>query len=289
MLTREQIETYQQKGFLRIPGVYRDAEVEAMRTDLDQLLQDWATTNAGWSGPWRQVYMSPDVEQRSTLTHLHDLHFYSSAWNRAVANPRLTEAIADLLGEPNVELHHTTLHLKPPEAGMPFPLHQDSPFYRHEGAYIDAVVHLDDTNDENGCLRFVPGSHANGHIEHITEVDGTSVSPHLPTDLWRLDETEPVHAKAGDVVVFSIYTVHGSYINRTDRWRRLVRIGYRDPLAKQLGGQSIGRAGLYGSRRQASWCPEGRLTAELASGRLTRSQVRCGRRDRARAPPRAPA
>lgn len=176
MLTREQIETYQQKGFLRIPGVYREAEVEAMRTDLDQLLQDWATTNAGWSGPWRQVYMSPDVEQRSTLTHLHDLHFYSSAWNRAAANPRLTEATADLLGESNVELHHTTLHLKPPEAGMPFPLHQDSPFYRHEGAYIDAVVHLDDTNDENGCLRFVPGSHANGHIEHITEVDGTSAA-----------------------------------------------------------------------------------------------------------------
>ena len=70
---------------------------------------------------------------------------------------------------PNGELHHTTLHVKPPETGMPFPLHQDSPFYRHEGAgYVDAIVHLDDTNDDNGCLRFVPGSHKRGHIEHIT-------------------------------------------------------------------------------------------------------------------------
>jgi phytanoyl-CoA hydroxylase len=46
------------------------------------------------------------------------------------------------------------------------------------------------------------------------------------------------------VVAFSIYTVHGSFINQTDRWRRLVRLGYRDPLNKQLAGQSHGRAGL---------------------------------------------
>ena len=244
MLSQEDVASYRDRGYLRIPGVFGAEEVEALRTDLDRLLQDWATTSAGWTGPWRQVYMSPDVEQRSMLTHLHDLHLYSAVWCRAVTNERLAGDMAALLGGPNVELHHTTLHLKPPETGMPFPLHQDSPFYRHEGPdYVDAIVHLDDTNDDNGCLRFVPGSHRNGHIDHIEEVDGKAVSPHLPTDEWRLEGTEPVAASAGDVVAFSIYTVHGSRINRTDRWRRLVRVGYRDPLNRQLGGQSVGRAG----------------------------------------------
>jgi ectoine hydroxylase-related dioxygenase (phytanoyl-CoA dioxygenase family) len=240
MLSREQIEFFNENGYLRIPQVYTPDEVDAMRRELDQLVQDWATTNMGWSGPWRQVYMSPEVEQRSMLTHLHDLHFYSQAWCRAVTNPRLAEALGDLIG-PNVELHHTTLHIKPPETGMPFPLHQDSPFYQHEGfGYVDALVHLDDTNDENGCLRFVPGSHKNGHLEHITQ----NSAPHLPTDQWRLENTVPCPAEAGDVVAFSIYTVHGSFINRTDRWRRLVRLGYRDPMNQQLAGQSHGRAGL---------------------------------------------
>ncbi len=244
MLTAEQIDYFNENGYLRIPQVYTPEEVRAMERELDQLIQDWATTNMGWTGPWRQVYMSPDVEQRSMLTHLHDLHFYSEAWCRAVTNPRLAEALADLLG-PNVELHHTTLHIKPPETGMPFPLHQDSPFYQHEGfSYVDAIVHLDDTNDENGCLRFVPGSHRQGHIEHITEVNGEPCSPHLPTDQWRLEDTVACPAQAGDVVAFSIYTVHGSYINRTDRLRRLVRLGYRDPMNQQLAGQSLGRAGL---------------------------------------------
>jgi phytanoyl-CoA hydroxylase len=258
MLGSDLIESYRDLGYARIPGVFTQVEVERLRADLDALLQDWATTNAGWTGPWRQAYMSPDVEQRSRLTHLHDLHLYSAAWASAVAKPELADAMADLLGTPNVELHHTTLHLKPPETGMPFPLHQDSPFYRHEDpGYVDAIVHLDDTNDENGCLRFVPGSHRGGHIEHITEVDGEPVSPHLPTDWWPLDKTEPVPARAGDVVAFSIYTVHGSRINSTDRWRRLVRVGYRDPLNRQVAGQALGRAGLMvrGVRPQGALSP----------------------------------
>ena len=62
----------------------------------------------------------------------------------------------------------------------------------------------------------------------------------------------PVPAKAGDVVCFNIFTVHGSYINTTDKNRRLVRVGYRDPENLQLGGQSHGRPGLmvHGERRR---------------------------------------
>jgi phytanoyl-CoA hydroxylase len=243
MLSPEQIAFFNERGYVRIPQVFSPDEVEGLRTELDQLIQDWATTNMG-TGPWRQVYMNAETERRSMLTHLHDLHFYGERWCRAVTHPRLAAAMSDLLG-PNVELHHTTLHVKPPETGMPFPLHQDSPFYQHEGfGYVDAIIHLDDTNDENGSLRFIPGSHKDGHITHVTEVDGKPVTPHLPTDQWSLDATEACDAQAGDVVAFSIYTVHGSYINRTDRWRRLVRVGYRDPANKQIGGQSMGRAGL---------------------------------------------
>jgi ectoine hydroxylase-related dioxygenase (phytanoyl-CoA dioxygenase family) len=244
MLSQDQVRFYGDNGYVRVPGLFADEEVESLRRELDELIQTWATTTKGWTGPWRLVYMSPDVEQRSMLTALHDLHFYSAAWCRAVTNPRLAEVMAELIG-PNVELHHTTLHVKPPETGMPFPLHQDSPFYQHEGpAYVDAIIHLDDTNDENGCLRFVAGSHKRGHLDHITLEEGNPVSPHLPTATWPLADTVACPAKAGDVVAFSIYTVHGSNINRTDRWRRLVRVGYRDPMDRQLSGQSFGRAGL---------------------------------------------
>ena len=44
MLTEEQIGAFNEQGFLRIPQVYTPDEVEALREELDQLIQDWATT-----------------------------------------------------------------------------------------------------------------------------------------------------------------------------------------------------------------------------------------------------
>jgi phytanoyl-CoA hydroxylase len=245
MLNKDQVEFYNDHGYLHIPAVFSAAEIAELSDDMDQLVQDWAMTNEGWTGPWRLAYMDPTIEKKSKLTSMHDLHFYSQAWCRAVTHPRLTEAISELLG-PDVELHHSTMHIKPPETGHPFPMHQDNPFYEHSsGAYVDVLVHLDDTCHANGEIRFLDGSHKLGPLPHITQLpDGSPCTPHLPVDRYKLEETVPVPARRGDVVVFNIFTIHGSYINTTREPRRLVRVGYRDPQNRQLAGQSLGRPGL---------------------------------------------
>ena len=254
MLTQEQINFYQEQGFLRIPQVFTQAETDELADELDHLVQDWAITSAGWTGPWRQAYMDPETEKKVKLTAMHDLHFYSAAWCRAVTNPRLAAALSDLIG-PNVELHHSTMHIKPPQSGHPFPMHQDQPFYEHTNdSYIDVLVHLDDTFHENGEIRFLAGSHKLGALKHITQTEAGPCSPHLPTDLYKLEETVPVSAKRGDVVIFNINTIHGSYINTTKQPRRMARVGYRDPQNSQVRGQSFGRPGLivkgYRERRE---------------------------------------
>ena len=245
MLSQAQKDFYHENGYLHIPELFTPAETAELSDEMDRLVEDWAFTSPGWTGPWRNAYMDPETEKKSQLTAMHDLHYYSDAWMRAVTNAKLTAAIADLIG-PNVELHHSTLHIKPPQTGHPFPMHQDNPFYRHEnGRFIDTLVHLDDTCHENGEIRFLVGSHKNGYLEHITELeDGTGCTPHLPTDEYHLADTVAVPAKAGDVVLFCINTVHGSYINQTRQPRRLVRVGYRDPENIQLAGQSVGRPNL---------------------------------------------
>jgi phytanoyl-CoA hydroxylase len=244
MLSREQIKFYDEQGYLRIPEVFTPDEISAMERDLDFIMDHWATTEIGWVGPWRKVLMDADTEQKSRLTSIHDLHFYSEAWMRGVTNPRLCDAMSNLLG-PNVELHHTTLHAKPPETGHPFPMHQDNAFYEFSnGNYCDVLVHLDDTCHENGEIRFLAGSHKNGYLPHITQTPEGPCTPHLPTDIYKLEDTVPVPAKRGDVVCFNVFTVHGSYVNRTTKVRRLVRVGYRDPANVQVRGQSCGRPGI---------------------------------------------
>ena len=148
LLTQNQIDFYHENGYLHIPQIFTTDEINTMVEELDWQIETWANRSQGWSGPLRKVYMDETTEKQSELIALHDLHRYSKAWCDAVTNDRLTGAIADLTG-PNVELHHTTLHVKPPETGHPFPMHQDWAFYEHVNErYIDCLIHFDDTNDE---------------------------------------------------------------------------------------------------------------------------------------------
>lgn len=244
MLTQDQISFYHENGYLHLPQIYSPTEIAGLADDLDRLVEDWAFTSPGWSGPWRQAYMDPETEQKSKLTAMHDLHLYSAAWMKGVTNLTLAKALAELIG-PAVEVHHSTMHIKPPQTGHPFPMHQDHPFYAHQDErYIDALVHLDDTSHENGEIRFLAGSHKLGALKHITETEEGPCTPHLPTDQYRLEDTTPVPAKRGDVVLFCYYTIHGSYINQTKHPRRMVRVGYRNPHNNQEYGQSMDRPGL---------------------------------------------
>ena len=116
--------------------------------------------------------------------------------------------------------------------------------YTRSDQCVDVLLHLDDTCHENGEICFLPKSHTSGPLDHITQTSEGSCTPHLSTDRYRLEDTVPVPAKAGDVVCFSIHCVHGSYVNQTKHQRRMVRVGYRHPDNHQLGGQSVGRPGL---------------------------------------------
>lgn len=256
-LTPDQVAFYHEHGYLHIPGVFSAEETARMREDLDWMIKVWANVGVGWTGPWRKALMDLDTEARSKLIAMHDLSFYARSWTDAVTKPSLAFKMAQLLSGPGedpeltpVELHHSTMHVKPSETGHPFPMHQDWAFYKHQDhRFVDVLVHLDDTRHENGEIRFMDGSHKLGPLEHITSyIDDQGkkkgCTPHLPWERYPLAQTVPVPARAGDVVCFNIWTIHGSHVNTTDRMRRLVRVGYKHPENVQIEGQSRGRPGL---------------------------------------------
>jgi phytanoyl-CoA hydroxylase len=263
MLTQDEVAHYRDRGWLRVPSVFAPDELAEISNDLDQIIDEWASEGPGWPGPWRKLLMDEETEKKSTLIGMFEFHLFSATWTRVVTNQRLVECMVDLLG-PDVELHQSTLHAKPPGAGMPFPLHQDYPFYPHaDDRFVAVLVHLDDTRHENGEIRFADGSHKLGPLEHVKHEDQFS-APYLPVDEWPLEKTVPVPAKAGDIVCFNINTVHGSYVNQTNRIRRMVRLGYRVPDNRQISGQNFGRAGtmVAGRRRRQ----EGQTADDIAFG-----------------------
>jgi phytanoyl-CoA hydroxylase len=207
-------EEYEGNGYVRARGVFDAQEVEEMRAALAQILADVEGTandaNHQWGG----------VAQEAVLKGFHNVQFHDAAFTRAAAHPKLVEVLTEIIG-PNVQLHHTKMLVKPPEKGAPFPMHQDYPYFPHERhTVVAASVHLDDTDEQNGCLRVVAGSHKQGPLE----ATGENHTLEVP-----LEDGAPIPARAGDVLFFNYLTIHGSGLNTSDRTRRNVLFQYRDP------------------------------------------------------------
>ena len=85
-LEAEQVQFFQDNGYLHLPGVFSASETDQLAEELDWQIGTWAKASPGWSGSWRRVYMDLETEKASKLVALHDLHRYSRAWCGAVCH-----------------------------------------------------------------------------------------------------------------------------------------------------------------------------------------------------------
>jgi phytanoyl-CoA hydroxylase len=208
---------YRENGYLLVKAVFGPEEVEALRDGVDRILERAAGSGADRNHAWA------GSDQQLVLKGFHDLPYHDAVFLRAVSQPRLVAALVEAIG-PNVQLHHTKMLVKPPENGAPFPMHQDYPYFPHaRHTVVAASVHLDDTDEENGCLHVLPASHLKGPL------DDTGESHALDHAEYPLEAGVAVTAEAGDVLLFNYLTIHGSGVNRSDRVRRNVLFQYRDP------------------------------------------------------------
>ena len=223
MLTQEQIEFYRQNGYLLVKGVLSKAEAATYRQaghELIERLSQTANLDATW-GAARQVENAKDTK----IFHCHNVQFYSALFARLMTDPRLTDPASQLIGSPNVQLHHNKMFIKPPEKGSPFPMHQDYPYFPHDRhTMMAAVFHFDDAPVEKGCIRVVPGTNLLGPIEHQRE--GGWI---LPFAQYPIESAVPCPAEAGDLLFFSYLTVHGSGINVSSEARTTWLVQMRDP------------------------------------------------------------
>lgn len=223
-LTPEQVLFYRENGYLLLKSVFTREEAQYLREEAHALIARLAQVhtengiNAAW-GSAKEITQLP-----TQLLHCHNAQYHSAAFTRLMLDPRLTDRIADLIGE-NIQLHHTKLFIKPPEKGAPFPMHQDYPYFPHEKhTMLAAIVHFDDAPIEKGCVCVIPGSHKLGPLEHLPEGGW-----HLPVNQYPLESAVPIPAEAGDVVVFSYLTIHGSGVNTSREARTTLLIQMRDP------------------------------------------------------------
>lgn len=223
MLTQEQINFYKENGYLLVKGVLPRDEALACRDEGHALIERLAA-HANLDATWGSAREAKAEAKETKIFHCHNVQFYSARFARLITDPRFTDLASQLIGSPNVQLHHNKMFIKPPEKGSPFPMHQDYPYFPHERhTMIAGVFHFDDAPLEKGCIRVVPGTH-HAPIEH-QQGGGW----HLPFEQYPIESSVPCPAEAGDVLFFSYLTVHGSGINVSSEARTTLLVQMRDP------------------------------------------------------------
>lgn len=215
---------YRKNGYVHVGGVFSNQEVAAMRVATDALIDRALAAKHNPSFLWNGKFLTEEERASLDITGVHDAQFHDAVFSRMLVHERLLDCIEALIG-PNIQLHHTKLIVKPPERGAPFPMHQDYPYFPHEKhTMLAASIHLDTTNERNGCLRVVPCSHLSGALD----LDPSGLF--LPPEEYPVEEQMACPAGAGDVIVFNYLTIHGSGLNTSNGARRNWLIQMRDPV-----------------------------------------------------------
>ncbi|XP_052744095.1 probable alpha-ketoglutarate-dependent hypophosphite dioxygenase isoform X2 [Bicyclus anynana] len=227
-LTREQIQFYKDNGYIHLKGLIRGKELQRVSEEYDSLFKrkNSEKTESSWVG-------SDDTFRESDSPYT----MHHAVFGQLLYNEALLDALQDVMGTENIMLHHTKAHLKPPEKGASYPMHQDYPYFPYEkDSMVAAFIHLDAATPENGGLFVYPGSHKLGPLEDFGPKEGSHFH-YVDQKKFPIEGATPVIASAGDVVIFSYLLVHGSSANHSARARRMLLAQLADASDRPRGGE----------------------------------------------------
>jgi ectoine hydroxylase-related dioxygenase (phytanoyl-CoA dioxygenase family) len=246
MLTPPQIDAFHRNGFLDGGRILDDNAVEALRTDLDRVMQA-GPDGFPEEGPRPALFRNLSWNDADrTVWQIVNIWEVAPAFRQLLYHPFIVTAIAQLTGASDLMVWHDQLLYKPPGNGGATRWHQDAPLWPiiRPMTPVSAWVALDDVDEENGCMWMVPGSHRWGdqmaflrtqvHLKHLDEFPHLrGFTPPADADVTALDpQSRPV--KHGEVAFHHCLTWHGSPQNRSTRPRRAIAIHYMTGEARYV-------------------------------------------------------
>ena len=218
MLNERQLQEFEEKGHLTVPEVFSEMEIELAEADLAQWSKEFRQALTEKEKDW---YLEDDSGEDAPLRKLDSPVFHREAFHKLATKAALVEMVEQLIGK-RVTIVFSQVFLKPPEKGGPKPIHQDNHYFSiNPPNAMTAWLALDPVDLENGCLRYIAGSHRTGRRPHsATRLLGFSqgITNYGPDDEER--ETA-VELQQGDLVVHHCETIHRADPNRsTTRHRR---------------------------------------------------------------------
>ncbi len=235
MLTKAQVEEYNERGYIVVPEVLSRAEVKELQDVTARMVEESRHVTKGDERFDLEPFHSAE---RPALRRIKTPHLFDPAYARMVRHPGIVACLKSLWG-PNVRSDTGKLNLKTSGAGSPVEWHQDWAFYPHTNDDLAAVgIMIDAFTPDNGPMLVVPGSHKGPIYDH--HEDGYFVGA-IDVERTKLDVSAavPLIAPAGSISIHHARLLHGSAANTSGAERRFLLYQYRAADAWPLMGMRV--------------------------------------------------
>jgi ectoine hydroxylase len=216
-LTPEQLEQFDREGYLLFPGLFTPQEMRALNDEVPHLYAQQRPENVREKG-------SDSVRTNFAA------HMYSKPFAKLARHPRMVLPVQQLLGGEDVYMHQFKINGKMAFDGDVWQWHQDFGTWKNddlmpEPRAMNIAIFLDDVNEFNGPLMFIPGSHKLGVLDagHDTSTTSYPLWTINNDTIRKLVERGGIVAPkgpAGSLLVFHSCLVHASGSNLSP-WNRV--------------------------------------------------------------------
>jgi ectoine hydroxylase-related dioxygenase (phytanoyl-CoA dioxygenase family) len=209
--TAQELINFQRDGFLVVPKFLDPEHFEVVRRWTDEISAEPETPGH------QMVYYEESLIEpgRRIVQRIENFCPFHSGFDRLLRQSKLIAWAGALLGG-KAMLFKDKINFKLPGGGG-FAPHQDQQagWSVYAPLFLTAMISIDASTVENGCLEIAAGRHKEGLI----------------SEEWRPLEAEalalePVPTEPGDAIFFDSFVPHASGPNRTDTPRRILYVTF---------------------------------------------------------------
>lgn len=200
MLSDTELTKYHEDGFVVPKFRLSNETIEAIRASHTRLVERF-----------------PQFVDYCPALYVYDTSFLDFARDDA-----LLDMVEQVIG-PNIAIWNSSFFAKPAKIGTRTPWHQDGEYWPIRPLATCSVwIAVDDSNEENGCLQVIPGSHRSKQLSghHVNGADGLSLPLELDEDAFDEADAASIVLESGQVSLHDVFLMHASEPNRSDKPRR---------------------------------------------------------------------
>ena len=172
-LTNQQLNDIQRDGFLVLPSLFSQREIDILQSRVPYLFSEHSDAN---------IIEKESGKVRTAM----GLHLRDQVFDKLVRHPRLLEPARQIRPEP-LYIQQVKVNQKAAFSGEIWQWHYDFATHHFDDGVpqplaLNLHVFLDDVIQHNGPLNFIPGSHKFGALSTHHDITTTSYP------LWVVDE-----------------------------------------------------------------------------------------------------